>query len=97
MKSINKIRAEELDSKFEAGEEVLEYFDLDNPIRPNKMQRLTLDLPSWTVAALDKESVRIGITRQSLIKTLIDAGLRSAGHSNAPKHEKPRQDQASPL
>jgi len=70
--------------QFDAGESVLKYFDKDNPIRPNKMQRLTLDLPGWTVSALNKEALRIGITRQSLIKTLIDAGLRSAGHRNAP-------------
>jgi len=75
---------EEFDRRFEAGESVLEYFDQDNPIRPHKMQRLTLDLPGWTISALDKEAGRIGITRQSLIKTLIDNGLRSAGHSNAP-------------
>jgi len=79
-----KISAAELECTFDAWEEVLEYFDLDHPIKPNKMQRLTLDLPNWTVAALDSEAGRIGITRQSLIKTLIDSGLRSAGHSNAP-------------
>ena len=84
MKNTKTISAEELDRKFEAGEEVLEYFNLDNPIKPNRMQRLTLDLPSWTVSALDSEAGRIGITRQSLIKTLIDNGLRSSGHSNAP-------------
>jgi len=84
MKKTKQISAEELDRKFDAGESVLEYFDKDNPARPNKMQRLTLDLPGWTVTALDKEALRIGITRQSLIKTLIDVGLRSAGHSNAP-------------
>ena len=86
MKKTKAISAKELERKFDAGEEVLEYFDLDNPIKLNKMQRLTLDLPSWTVTALDKEAVRIGITRQSLIKTLIDVGLRSAGHKNAPKN-----------
>jgi len=84
MKNIKQISVEEFDRKFDAGESVLEHFDLDSPIRPNKMQRLTLDLPSWTIAALDGEAGRIGITRQSLIKTLIDNGLRAAGHSNAP-------------
>ena len=85
IKEISMISAEELESKFDAGEEILEYFDLDNPIRPNKKaQRLTLDLPGWTVFALDTEAGRIGITRQSLIKTLIDNGLRAAGHRNAP-------------
>jgi len=85
-KAKKTISAEDLDRKFDDGEDVSEYFDFDNAIRPNKMQRLTLDLPNWTVAALDKEATRIGIARQSLIKTLIDAGLRAAGHSNAPQN-----------
>ena len=84
MKNIKQISVEEFDRKFDAGESVLEHFDLDTPIRPNKMQRLTLDLPSWTISALDDEAGRIGITRQSLIKTIIDSGLRAAGQSNAP-------------
>ena len=86
MKKTKTISAEALERKFDSGEEILAYFDLANPVKPNKMQRLTLDLPSWTVTALDKEAVRIGITRQSLIKTLIDVGLRSSGHSNAPQN-----------
>jgi len=84
MKNIQQVSVEEFDRKFDAGEGVLEYFDLHNPIHPNKKQRLTLDLPGWTISALDKEAGRIGITRQSLIKTFIDNGLRATGHSNAP-------------
>jgi hypothetical protein len=85
MKNMKQVSIEEFGRKFDAGESVLEHFTLDNPIRPGKMQRLTLDLPSWTVSALDEEAGRIGITRQSLIKTLIDNGLRAAGRSNAPQ------------
>ena len=84
MKKTKKVSAEVFEQKFDSDENILEYFDQENPVRPNKMQRLTLDLPGWTVSALDKEALRIGITRQSLIKTLIDAGLRAAGHNNAP-------------
>ena len=84
MNNAKTISAEGFDRKFDAGEDVSEYLDFDNAIRPNKPQRLTLDLPCWTVTALDKEAGRIGITRQSLIKTLIDNGLRSVGYSNAP-------------
>jgi len=81
----NSISAEEFDRIFDEGkEDILQYFDVDSAVRPNRRQRLTLDLPGWTISALDNEAKRIGITRQSLIKTLIDAGLRSAGQSNAP-------------
>lgn len=78
------ISAEEFDRKFDNGEDVSEYLDFENAIQPNKAQRLTLDLPTWTVLALDTEARRIGITRQSLIKTLIDNGLRAAGQANRP-------------
>ena len=56
MKNIKEISAEKFDSKLEAGEEIFQYFDLENVTRPNKSQRLTLHLPGWTVAALDKEA-----------------------------------------
>jgi len=80
MKNLKQVSVEEFERKFEAGESVLEYFDLENSIRPNKkVQRLTLDLPSCTIAALDEEAGRVGITRQSLINTLIEKGLRLSG------------------
>ena len=84
MSKAKTISAEEFDSKFDAGDDISEYLDFDNAVRPHKMQRLTLDLPGWTVSALDREAGRIGITRQSLIKTLIDNGLRASGQRNAP-------------
>ena len=55
-----------LEEKFERGESVLDYFETEN-------KRVGVDLPPWTIKALDKEAARRGITRQALIKTwLVD-------------------------
>ena len=60
------ITAEELDHRFDAGESILEFADLDTAAF-----RVNVDFPAWTVAELDRESNRLGISRQSLIKIWI--------------------------
>lgn len=64
------IPAEELDRRFEAGQSIMEYADLDTAVF-----RVNVDFPAWTVAALDRESTRLGISRQSLIKIWITERL----------------------
>ncbi|HXH75354.1 MAG TPA: hypothetical protein VNJ08_10340 [Bacteriovoracaceae bacterium] len=61
-----KITSEELDKKFDRGESILEYADLDLGVF-----RVNVDFPVWTVSALDKEATRLGISRQALIKVWI--------------------------
>ncbi len=64
------ISTEEFDKKFDDGEDISEYIDFDS-VRPlnAEQKRLNLDLPLWMVKALDKEAQRLGVTRQSVIKT----------------------------
>lgn len=63
------MKARELDKKFDNNEDVLNAFDLEKATRPNyEQKRVNVDFPSWMVQSLDKESKRLGITRQSLIK-----------------------------
>jgi len=57
------ISTEHFDAKFDRGESIVEHLDLDQAIR-----RVNVDFPNWTVAALDRESRRLGVTRQALIK-----------------------------
>ena len=74
-----KISAEEVDRIFDEGkEDILDYFDLENPEFPNKPQkRVNVDFPGWMVSSMDKESKRLGVTRQSLIKMWIADKLAS--------------------
>ena len=77
MKEPERIEAQELDEKFDNGEDVSEYFDWSKARRPNQEpRRVNVDFPAWMVRDLDKEAGRLGLTRQSLIKMWIAEKLR---------------------
>lgn len=66
------MKAEELDRKFDDGENVMEHFDLSKATRPNQeSKRVNVDFPAWMVDSLDDEAKRMGVTRQSIIKVWI--------------------------
>ena len=64
------MKARELDKKFDEGaEDIVDAFDIDQVRRPNlEPKRVNVDFPEWMVERLDRESQRLGITRQALIK-----------------------------
>lgn len=64
--SKKKISSEELDARFDRGESIMEYADLNSAVF-----RVNVDFPAWTVTALDEEATRLGISRQALIKVWI--------------------------
>ncbi len=67
-----RITAEEFDAKVDAGEDISEYLDWSTARRPmQEPHRVNVDFPKWVVFAMDQESARLGITRQSLIKMWI--------------------------
>jgi hypothetical protein len=68
MKASKRITSNELDEKFDRGEDVSEYVDLDAGTKA-----VNVDLPVWAIKSLDKEATRRGVARQALIKMwLID-------------------------
>lgn len=71
--------AEELDRKFDAGEDISEYLDFDNTRPLNREKRVNVDLSLWMLNALDREAERLNISRQAVIKTMLDAQLRARG------------------
>jgi predicted DNA binding CopG/RHH family protein len=67
-----KIKAKELDEKFDRGEDITPYLDHARAYRPGREQRrVNVDFPVWMIESLDREAARIGVPRQSLIKMLI--------------------------
>jgi len=73
------MKAKELDKKFDDGENITSYLDLSKARRPEQEQRrVNVDFPIWMINALDKESKRLGVPRQSLIKMLIARHLEKA-------------------
>lgn len=70
MKKEKLISAEEFERRFDNGESVLEYCDLTKVESASlETQSVNVDLPRWMVKGLDEEAQRLGVTRQSVIKT----------------------------
>lgn len=72
------ISAEELDKKFDDGEDISVYFDLENATRPNfEQRRVNLDLPLWMISQLDFEAKKLGVARQAIMKMFLAQHLNS--------------------
>lgn len=71
------MKAEEFDKKFDNGEDILEYLDIEKARRPGlEQKRVNVDFPNWMIKSLDKEAKRLGVTRQSIIKIWIAERLK---------------------
>ncbi len=66
-KKTKSISAEEFDRKFDAGENMSDHIDWDNAIK-----KVNVDFPVWMVKKLDEEAKRLAVSRQHVIKTIID-------------------------
>lgn len=72
------ITAKELDRRFDEGEDITEFLNLDQAFRPNlEQRRVNLDLPNWMIASLDQEAKRVGVTRQSIMKVWISERIKA--------------------
>jgi hypothetical protein len=66
------MKAKELDDLFDSGESIIDALDLTKMRRPIlEQRRVNIDFPIWMIQSLDKESNRLGVTRQSVIKMWI--------------------------
>jgi len=66
------ISTEELERRFDEGEDILKYMDMSSARRPGlETKRVNVDFANWMVDRLDREARRIGVTRQSIIKVWI--------------------------
>ncbi|HNV71517.1 MAG TPA: CopG family antitoxin [Candidatus Ozemobacteraceae bacterium] len=63
------MKAKELDTRFDNGENVSAYLDLSKARRPDlEQKRVNVDFPVWMIRQLDREAERLGVPRQSIIK-----------------------------
>jgi len=63
------MKAHEFEKKFDNGKDITEHLALEKAGRPlQKLKRVNVDMPVWIIESLDKESKRLGVTRQSIIK-----------------------------
>lgn len=73
----DKTTARNLESRFESGEDVLDYFDLSKASRPLfEKERINLDIPHWMILRIDQVANRKGMARQSQIKQWLAEKLK---------------------
>ena len=65
----NKISALEFDAKFERGEDLSKYLDFK---KVKVIKKVNVDFPIWMVERLDKEALKLNISRQAVIKMWIN-------------------------
>lgn len=67
--------ADNLMEKFDAGEDVLDYFDTDNAVLEEPElcapKQISITVPMWLVDSLDAEAERRGIARKAIINTAL--------------------------
>jgi len=73
------MKSEELDRRFDSGEDISKYLDLSKIRRPGQEQkRVNVDFPVWMIQCLDKVAKRLGVPRQSIIKVWIAERLEKS-------------------
>lgn len=66
-----RISNEELERRFDEGEDITEFMDLSTVRRPNQekpARRISMDVPEEMVRGLDRYAARTGTNRQAVIK-----------------------------
>ena len=66
------MEASEFDRIFDEGGDVDHLIDWSNARRPNLTpETVSVDFPAWIVKGLDHEAMRLGVTRDAVIKAWI--------------------------
>jgi hypothetical protein len=79
--SKHKTNRQNLESRHDAGEEVLDYFNTAKAVRRNhEKARINLDLPQWMISSIDRVAGRNGLARQSQIKAWLADKIKEAVH-----------------
>ncbi|MBI4651597.1 CopG family transcriptional regulator [Candidatus Desantisbacteria bacterium] len=73
------MKAHEIEKKFDEGKDISKYLDISKARRPEREhKRVNVDFPLWMIHLLDRESKRLGVPRQSIIKVWVAERLEKA-------------------
>jgi hypothetical protein len=73
------MKAKAIDKQFDEGGDISSFLDVTRSRRPEQEQkRVNVDFPLWMIQQLDKESRRLGVPRQSIIKVWVAERLEKA-------------------
>ena len=64
-KKVRKIKPDEFDKKFDQGQDITAFLDLK---KATVVKRVNVDFPSWMVDLLDREALKLNVSRQAVIK-----------------------------
>lgn len=72
-RTIEAVKASDIDEAFERGDDMRRYFDMTKPrvIRPakTKTRKVNLTLPDWMVESLDAEADELAVSRNAVVNT----------------------------
>ena len=78
------MKANEFDKQFDEGDDILNALDLSKAKRVMQdLKRVNVDFPAWMIESLDREAVRVGVTRQSIIKVWLAERLEELAANKA--------------
>lgn len=77
MKKSNKkkLSAKEFDEKFDNDRNISNYLNFEEAV---VVKRINLDLPKWLLDALDREALKLNVSRQAIIKMWLSDKINSA-------------------
>lgn len=78
-KKKKSITTQEFDKLFEEEKDITGFLDIQTAKRNVlETRRVSVDFPEWMIIMLDQQAMKLGVTRQSVIKFWISEKLKSA-------------------
>ena len=73
------ITADEFDSLFDNEKDITEFLDINSAKRSDlETRRVSVDFPEWMIRLMDQQLLKLGVTRQSIIKFWISEKLNAS-------------------
>lgn len=73
------MKAKDFEQQFDDGVDITAALDLSKATRVMQAQkRMNVDFPTWMIESLDREALRLGVTRQSIIKVWLAERLEKS-------------------
>ena len=73
------MKAKDFEQQFDEDVDITAALDLSKATRVMQVQkRVNVDFPAWMIESLDREAVRLGLTRQSIIKVWLAERLEKS-------------------
>lgn len=73
------MKAKDFEQQFEEYVDITAALDLSKATRVMQAQkRVNVDFPTWMIESLDREAMRLGVTRQSIIKVWLAERLEKS-------------------